>query len=249
MYAIYILISRNRILWLCLPVCIYTVVTLWSLHGDLPAIDYNDKADWRQPIVSSALFPTPISAQQWHFDYGATEQILTRVKHSGKEPSNDKDQAHLLLNPGLAGVLTKAVDSLPSNMDDKALQRTAFLVLKGQPGLVGKQLASVLINYYQLQHASKIAASSDNSKLALTDQLSILQAKFLATQARQNHYLGTHVATQLFGKKRNITRYLLERRAIKENSNLSQQQRQMQLHKLQSPVNSKIKMNPGLENG
>jgi len=187
------LISHNRLLWLCFVTFVYTAVTLYSIHGDLPSANNHRKDDWQQPIV----------VQQWHFNYAETEQILAKVKLNS--------HGELLLNSGLAKILTKAIESLPVNMDDKALKRLAFLVSKGAPAThtaAGTDLATLLINYYHLQYA-------EIKQLKTTDKLATFQQKV----ELQNHYLGIDVANQLFNKQRSITRYLLERREIRLKTN------------------------------
>jgi 4-amino-4-deoxy-L-arabinose transferase-like glycosyltransferase len=227
MYVTYTLISHNRISWLCLLAFGYTAVTLWSIHGDLPpALDRNAKAEWQQPIAANTLFPNPISRQQWHFDYEVTEHILGLVKlNSSGEP---------LLNPELAMSLAKATASLPQNMNEKTLQRIAFLISKSLPHTPnkGEVLAALLINYYHLQSATNKVNAIAEAPLSTTEKLT----DFLQEEARQNHYLGEEVATQLFGAQRNITRYLLERKVIKENVDLSPQQKNQQLDALPKPL-------------
>ena len=221
------MINRNRVTWLFLLAFVYTTITLWSIHGDLSTTLANGaSANWRQPILANALYPDPISMQQWHFDYAAIEHILAKVKFS----KNSK----LLLNPKLAENLAEAVASLPQNMNDRALQRMAFLVSMSLPYLPkeAEKLATLLISYYHLQYATHKAHSIEKDLLKTTDKL---QA-FLQKEALQNHYLGESVATQLFGKQRTITRYLLERKAIKENLNLTSQQKQHLLHALKNPL-------------
>lgn len=188
----------------------YAAVTLWSIHADFsPELSIDQKDGWHQPIAANDLFQEPISIQQWHFDYEVTEKILTQVTlASNGEP---------LLNSDLAKTLTKAVNSLPENLDDTELKRIAFLVSKNFPDLnptpeknniTEAQLSTLLVNYYHLK-------SAERNLDKLIDKQFTFQDRFLATVARQNHYLSTYVATQLFGKQRSITRYLLERRAIR----------------------------------
>lgn len=177
----------------------YTAVTLWSVHTDLP-----------QPIAANALFSSPLSnpeAQQWHFDYAETEQVLAQVKFNNR--------GELLVNPRLANILTQAVESLPKNMSDKALQRLGFLVSKGlsdTPTAAGIKLPTLLINYYHLHYAEK-------EQLKTTDKLATFQARFSEKVELQNHYLGNDIANQFFGKQRSITHYLLERRDMHLNIN------------------------------
>lgn len=175
---------------------VYTAVTLWSVHTDL-----------LQPIAADAHFSSPTSAQQWHFNYAETEQILAQVKlnHRG-EP---------LVNPSLANILTRAVESLPENMNDKALQRLGFLVSKGLPDTntaAGIKLPTLLIKYYHLHYA-------EQEQLKTIDKLVTFQTRFSEKVELQNHYLGKDIATQFFGEQRSITHYLLARRALRLNIN------------------------------
>ena len=170
----------------------------------------------------NSLFPNPISPQQWHFNYEAAELILAKIKFT--------DKGELLVNPELAKILSKAVDSLPKHMNDEALQRIDFLVAMSFPHRpqAAKKIAKLLINYYHLQYAVTQASSTENKSTNARDKLAIV----LETEALENHYLGEDNATQLFGEQRSITRYLLERKSIKENSQLNQQQKTQQLNRL-----------------
>jgi hypothetical protein len=205
----------------------YAIATLWIIHTELAStlsnglsihVSDNINDEWHQPVEADVLFPDRISAHQWQFDYEVTESILASVKL--------KSNGELQLDSELAELLTKAVNSMPDNLNDKALKRIAYLVYKGLPDLrfepketnnPGKTLSSILINYYRLKYAER-------SQLKLTDKL----ANFKSQVELQNHYLGTDIATQLFGKKRSITRYLLDRRAkrlknISERKNINAQ--------------------------
>jgi hypothetical protein len=238
MYAIYNLIIHKRVLWLCWAVLIYAVVILWSIHSDFqPTISRDGIGGmgvWQQPITTQGLFPTPITAQQWHFDFENTEDILGKVKRG----ENDK----LLLTPELVTILTRAVHALPTNMNDKALNRAAFLVFKLSPVVPGKQLSEVFKSYYQLQQAFIIEESS-KGHIELTDK----QAIFKATIERQNRYLGIGVASKLFGKQRAITAYLYKRKAINKNVKLNPQQKQKQRHALKIQYQNTFKPNSRTE--
>lgn len=227
MYVTYDLISPNRISWLCLLAFGYSSVTLWSIHGDLPAaLASSAKAEWQQPVSVNTLFPSPISRQQWHFDYAVIEQILGSVKLNSS--------GELLLNTELAKHLATATVSLPHNMNDKALQRIAFLISKSFPHIPeeGNTLATLLINYYHLQSATEKDQTLVKSPLNIAEKFSA----FLQENARQNHYLGEEVAIQLFGENRDIKRYLLERKVIKENVDLSPYQKIQQLNAVPKPL-------------
>lgn len=208
------LIRPNRMSWLCLAAFIYTSVTLWSIQGDLT------------PPLANTLFPNPNAPQQWHFDYEAAELILAKVTFT--------DKGELLLNPELAKILSKAIDSLPKQLNDEALQRINFLLAMSFPKRTraAEELGRLLINYYHLQYAVTQASSTDHKSSNTRDKL----AAFLETVARENHYLGEDNATLLFGEQRSITRYLLERKIIKENATLNQQQKIQQLNRLKKPL-------------
>jgi hypothetical protein len=208
------LISHSRVAWLCLAAFIYTSVTLWSIHGDL------------LPTQASPLFPNPISPQQWHFDYETAERILTEVKFS--------ENGELLVNSKLAEILSKTINSLPKKINDEALQRIDFLIAMSFPNRpqAAKKLAKLLINYYHLQYATTSASSTNSNSHSTDNKLT----DFLKKETLENHYLGEDNAAQLFGKQRSITRYLLERKAIKENTDLNPLQKKQQLNMLQNPL-------------
>jgi len=213
---------------------------LWTIHTELhKTLPSDNKTNWHQPSAANALFSNPISADQWHFDYEVTEKIFSKATLNGS--------GELLVNSTLADVLKEAVDSLPQNMNGKALNRVSFLVSKGLPGVPGKKLASVFVNYYYLQQASALAASSEKSG----SELSVRRSAFQAMIERQDYYLGADVAVQLFGRQRGITRYLYQRREIKENASLNHRQKQKLLNTLQNNRKNTITINPraGLING
>jgi hypothetical protein len=224
------LINPNRVAWLCLIACIYTTVTLWSIHGDLTSgLTHEQTDDWQQPVAANTLFPNIISAQQWHFDYESIENILTNVELS--------NTGELLINPGLVNILTKVTNSLPPDMSEHALQRIGLLISKSFSHLphTEKKLTDVLINFYHLQYAENTDHSVENKDHSAENNTQSTRGKLkalLAEEARQNYYLGKNVASQLFGKQQGITRYLLERKVIKENSALSTQQKKRQLNAL-----------------
>jgi hypothetical protein len=226
------LINPNRVAWLCLIACAYTTVTLWSIHGDLPSrLTHEQTDDWQQPVAANTLFPNVISAQQWHFDYESIENILATVKFSytGK----------LLINPELVSILTKVIDSLPQDMSEQALQRIGFLISKSfshRPN-IAKKLTNVLINFHHLHYAQNKIHTAANSTQNTQEKLTA----FLGKEARRNQYLGKEVASQLFGKQQDITRYLLERKIIKENTALNTQQKKQQLGALSNPILNTIK--------
>lgn len=218
---------------------VYTTVTLWSIHGDLTSsLIRKQTDDWQQPVAANTLFPDAISAQQWHFDYEAIENILANVQLS--------NTGELLINPGLVSILTKVIDSLPQDISEQALQRIGLLISKSFSHLphTAKKLTDVLIKFYHLQYAENKDHSAENKDHSAEKNTQSTRGKLkalLAEEALQNHYLGKDVASQLFGKQQDITRYLLERKIIKENSALSRQQKNQQLGALSKPMIKTVK--------
>ncbi len=239
MYVIYNLIIHKWFSWLCGLAFLYAAVTLWSIHTDLQAtLALGEIGDWQQPITTQALFPYSISAQQWHFDFEATEKILVKLRR--------EDSEKRLLNPELLTVLTRAVNALPNNMNEKALNRAVFLVSKGLSAVSGKQMAGLFKNYYQLKQASFIDEEL-NENVKLTDK----RSRFKAAVIRQNRYLGEEVANQLYGKQRAITAYIYERQSINQNLSLKPKQKQKQLNTLKIQYKNRLKTIPyaGLSRG
>ncbi|MGK0248432.1 MAG: hypothetical protein ACI910_001163 [Oleispira sp.] len=211
---------------------VYTTVTLWSIHGDLPStLTHEQTDDWQQPIAANTLFPSAISAQQWHFDYESTENILANVEVS--------NTGELLINPELLCILTKVIDSLPPDMSDQVLQRIGLLISKSfshRPH-TAKTLTDVLINFYHLSYAENKVHTVEKNTQSTREKLKF----FLTKEARKNYYLGKDVASKLFSNQQDITRYLLERKIIKENAALSTQQKKQQLDALSKPMINTVK--------
>jgi len=203
-----------------------SLATLRSLHAESQVFLLgHHQFEWQQPASISDRFPELISTKHWQFDYETTEQLLLKIKPS--------KTGELILNRNAAKVLEQAVSELPLDMKQDDLQRLALLVAKGLPGKAGRQLASVLTNYYQFYQASNIVSSSANTPPNTVRNTHNEERSFQQTVLRQEYYLGKTVTQQLFGRQNALTHYLYARRHINENSSLNPDQKQRQLATLQ----------------
>lgn len=193
---------------------------LWSIHMNSPDIPNSpDVHLWQQPLSISDEFPERISTTYWQFDFGATEQILTKIKLN--------ETGELILNETTADLLKVAVSKLPLDLTEADLQRIEILLAKGLPGKAGQQLSSVLTGFYRYWQLERV---DEKKALNIEDK----ERSFEQTVLRQERYLGQDIAGRLFGRKNAVTRYLHARRGINEDSNLNQEQKRQQLLILQN---------------
>ena len=246
MFATYNLINRNILPWLCWLGCIYSVVTLFSIHSSashssteshVQNVAGNPTDVWYQPSAINTRYPTLISSTHWDFDYSAIEALLTQI-HSRESFNNNQPNSTMTLAASDAELFSKAIQSLPKNLSAASLQRIQFLITKGFPDDIGHPLAKVTIAFYQLQSTTDTHTEHKPADLPKHEytQLADKMLAFKNKADRQDHFLGKDVAHQLFGKQRAIAYYLLQRRAIKEDTQLSSEQKIKQLKSLKDTL-------------
>jgi hypothetical protein len=214
----------------------YTICTLWWIHAELRHNASATTPEWHQPSTSNIFFPKKISPQIWPLDFELAEQVLSESKLN--------NNGELLINPQLADTLDKAIALLPENLNENTLQRAKFLTSKILTDRSGDQLASVFINYYQLQKKIKKDNLIEKDDSNVESELSI----FRRMTAIQDQFLGNEIANLLFGKKRSITEYLYERRDINGNIDLNSNQKKRQLNALKIKYRNKISTSSGQKN-
>lgn len=184
---------------------------------------------WHQPSVINTRYPALISSTQWNFDYSGIETLLAQIHSRSRFNHNQKNNT-IGFTTTDAERFSKAIQSLPDNLSAASLQRIQFLITKGFPDDIGHQLAKVTIGFYQLQSTTDTRAEHKPTQLA--DKVLAFKNKV----DRQDHFLGKDVAHQLFGKQRSISYYLLQRRAIKEDTQLSSEQKRKRLQSLKNTL-------------
>ena len=184
---------------------------------------------WHQPSVINTRYPTLISSTQWNFDYSGIETLLAQI-HSRARFNHNQKKNTIEFTTTDAERFSKAIQSLPDNLSAASLQRIQFLITKGFPDDIGHQLAKVTIGFYQLQ--STTDTRTEHKPTQLADKVLAFKNKV----DRQDHFLGKEVAHQLFGKQRSISYYLLQRRAIKEDTQLSSEQKRKRLQSLKNTL-------------
>jgi hypothetical protein len=189
---------------------------------------------WYQPSIINSRYPTLISPNNWNFDYSAIEalllQIHSRKRFNNNQPNNSQPNNTMTFTADDAELFSKAIQSLPKNLSAVSLQRIQFLIAKEFPDDIENQLAKLTVGFYQLQSATDTRAEHEPTQLA--DKMLTFKNKVDS----QNHFLGKDTAHQLFGKQRAISYYLLQRRAIKENTQLSSEQKTKKLQSLKNTL-------------
>ena len=189
---------------------------------------------WYQPSIIDSRYPTLISPNNWDFDYSTIEallvQIHSRKRFNNNQPNNSQPNNTMTFTADDAELFSKAIQSLPKNLSAVSLQRIQFLIAKEFPDDIENQLAKLTVGFYQLQSATDTRAEHKPTQLA--DKMLTFKNKV----DRQDHFLGKDTAHQLFGKQRAISYYLLQRRAIKENTQLSSEQKTKKLQSLKNTL-------------
>ncbi len=238
MFVTYNLINRNILSWLCWLGCLYSAVTLFSIHSSARLASTESNAQnimgnptnvWYQPSIINSRYPTLISPNNWDFDYSTIEALLDQI-HSRKRFNNSQPNNTMTFTADDAELFSKAIQSLPKNLSAVSLQRIQFLIAKEFPDDIENQLAKLTVGFYQLQSATDTRAEHKPTQLA--DKMLTFKNKV----DRQDHFLGKDTAHQLFGKQRAISYYLLQRRAIKENTQLSSEQKTKKLQSLKNTL-------------
>jgi len=197
---------------------------------------------WYQPSIINSRYPTLISPNNWGFDYSAIEalllQIHSRKRFNNNQPNNSQPNNTITFTADDAELFSKAIQSLPKNLSAVSLQRIQFLIAKEFPRDIGNQLAKLTVGFYQLQSATDTHTVHKPTDLPRHEhtQLANKILTFKNKTDRQNHFLGKDIAHQLFGKQRAISYYLLQRRAIKENTQLSSEQKTKKLQSLKNTL-------------
>lgn len=186
-----------------------------SVSGPEPLT--REQQTWVQPTAVSREHPQLISPQQWHFEFQEAETILGRLDH-------DSGQG-LILNRHTTDILRRAAATLPDTMSQEAIERAGFLAGHGFPSArVGDQAARLFTAMIRYQQALRQEPKSNRSESA--------RARFENTVALQNHYFGGDAAQQLFAHQRRLRQYLIARRQLQDDPDLSEDQREQALKAL-----------------
>ncbi|TVP57221.1 MAG: hypothetical protein EA349_06985, partial [Halomonadaceae bacterium] len=119
----------------------------------------------------------------------------------------------------------RAANTLPQPLATHDLKRVVLLSRLGFPPQEGEQVAETLTGtllYLQAKRAAETETSGDAS-------LASAESRFATAVALQDQFFGKNQAHKLFSHRRQLEGYLLERRQIQTNPELSEQQRQQAL--------------------
>lgn len=129
--------------------------------------------------------------------------------------------------------LSKAEISLLHNSSDKALARVKFLITKSFIGVRGRQLSILFVKYHQYKDAERNYYKEVEGDITLAEEYTQLENR----AALQESYLGREIAQKLYGQQNAFARIMLKMRMTENNTNISDEEREKQMHHLQEKIN------------
>ncbi|MCW8195789.1 hypothetical protein F6455_13425 [Proteobacteria bacterium 005FR1] len=213
----------------------------WLLYPGGQASRNTRVAPWLQPESASSSFPLAMAPylasqqvrrassqetalEEWAFDFAGFE------RHFAEHVSAENNS---ILNDQLPRQFQSVFQNLPPSLDAKSVERISFLFRKSFPGTAGEQLSTVFgpIYYY---HYEKEAAAKRIAQLHPPGSTEYTSALLDSAEAMQNEHFSREQVDQLFGKQNSLNRYLLQRRLVREDPELSAEQKRLTLRDLQS---------------
>jgi hypothetical protein len=214
----------------------------WLLYpGDQP-VRAEKVIPWHQPEAAFESFPLAIApylesqhvvrrgstqqhpAHTWAFDFGALERQFARALATGKE---------LIPDENLLRQFESAVQDLPSSLPSESVERIALLFEKSFPDTTGEQLAGLFGPMYHF-HTEREAAAAHLAGRHPAGSLEQTRALLDSAEALQREHFNSEQVEQLFGRQNALSRYLLERRLVREDPRLSPEEKQIALRDLQN---------------
>ncbi|RLU02361.1 MAG: hypothetical protein D9N11_09610 [Ketobacter sp.] len=210
------MISRRSIGVFVLVLTGLFLLSIWSRWLDQHnARNFNfaeSAHEWRQPESISALFPNPISPDQWIIQYAPLEQRLFELM--GHESANSA--AFVINVSALDDLLSLLPGSGLEPISESAGSRLPFLLSKSLPGETGDALADVLPRYARYRHA---VAAMVLPKPGEHSTLSAARQRFQKTYELRRQYLGEHWHRHLFAEQEATARQMLDRLQARHDQN------------------------------
>lgn len=197
------------------------------------------QGDWHQPAAASRYHPEPMAplhpkellsteatTNRWTFNFAPLEeQIATSL--AGRRS--------LKLDDNLLRQFQSAFQALPTPLTSASLQRMELLLRKSFPEPAGGQLAQLIGPLYRYH----LALETESLRLAErypTGSFAASAALFEVSENLQQRHFSPDQIQQLFGRANALSRYLLERRRVREDPDLSLEQKRVALRGLQESL-------------
>jgi hypothetical protein len=209
---------------------------VWRLH-DFPQAKFSS-GPWQQPASAFENYPVPMapahpkasnenggdaSGGQWQFDFALLEQQFA-VTLAGT--------GELTLDDNLRRQFESVLQDLPMPLSRESLDRIEHLFRKSFPGQAGQQL-SALFGPMRHYHAAQKSEAETIAALHPAGSLAATAATLDSAQRLQAQLFGDEQIRQLFGQSNALSRYLLERRRVRESSTLTPEEKRVALLDLQ----------------
>jgi len=134
----------------------------------------------------------------------------------------------LIIDSSLAEIFNNATKQLPENLDDKNIHRLSFLLSKMFPVMTDQQIGNTFSNYYRYRQVKQQLMTSNQ------EQTSSEADVFNRDIELKNKFLGKEITNKMFGQKDQLTRYLIARKLVIRNKQLSPQDKQKKLSALKN---------------
>lgn len=169
---------------------------------------------------------SPIMSNRWDFDYWPIELIIRKVRLD--------DSHQLILDDGVANILTAIVSALPPGLDQENLSRLRYLIEINISGSSGSEFAELVVNFYDYHSEFSEWKSGNNISLAV-DSLGpgASEIRYRQSLKMMRESLGRDKTELIFGKQHALSEYLYQRRRVNADQTLSSQEKETLLANLE----------------
>ncbi len=178
----------------------------------------NETLKWRQPEFN--IKTDFISPSNFELNFHSIEKSLRNITFDS--------QGNLVLNSITANVVHSIVDNIHEKASQQTLNRVVFLVSKSFPQYNSTELTDLILNYrlYRLDY-KKIKSNQSHSPNIKEAELRLIENIKL-----KKMFMGEKRVNKLFSRTHEMAFYILNRRKLLSNQDLSNTQKETLLKQL-----------------
>lgn len=203
-------------------------VKLYRLH-DHAHIRYDPRQEilWLTPTTSDPKRKSPIiSNKRWRHNYSDIERVLWEAQALGTKPSAPLE------------LLERINKLLPENLAPDELLRLRSLVEKSVLSDNAQTFARWIVSYYHYRNTDRQLTLAINQ--APDDQrVALIESYLINLNTAQEKLFGNHAST-LFKQENSQTRYFYQRRLVRLDDSLDEQQKKTALAALKQDYQAKL---------
>lgn len=169
---------------------------------------------------------SPIISNRWDFDYWPIEPLIQKVRLDANH--------QLVLDDGVASVLSAIVSALPPGLDQENLSRLRYLIEINISGSSGREFAELVVNFYRYHGEFSEWENGNNISLAVDSSGSgASETRYRQSLKMMRESIGRDKTELIFGKQHALSEYLYQRRRVNANQMLSSQEKEALLADLE----------------